>query len=188
METRGRRGRRSRHRGIQGLISLRVGERRPDIRWKRNCSKLLQRYPVAIIEANLNLPGITNPRHCQTGGWLGVVETVKNQTAPGPQPTAWLRQSRPPPIADPGQQQQLHLPTGVRPRCLEPGRENSTVVGDEEISGLQPSRQITQRGMVPATGGPLDDHQAGGIPRLKRRLGDKRRGQVIVEVRDAEVC
>src|ERR671937_185707 len=58
------------------------------------------------------------------------------------------------------------------------GRNNLGVVDDQAVAGMQNLRNRGERRIVTGSGLAVDDQEPRRIPRLGRRLGDQRRGQL----------
>jgi hypothetical protein len=80
----------------------------------------------------------------------------------------------------PLQQEQLD-PTARRSPRKETSGQDSGVVDDEEISGLQQFRQIAEDAILKLATGSPDDEQPGRVARFDRPLRDQVRRQIVVE-------
>ena len=104
----------------------------------------------------------------------------------GPQLLPRADQTLPHVVPPVNEQQHLRRPAGrpvaVEAAAQEPGGQHPAVVHDEAVPGPQQVGQLVE---VPVGPGPrhlVQRQQAGGVPPLQRRLGDKLLGQIKIKV------
>jgi hypothetical protein len=64
---------------------------------------------------------------------------------------------------------------------MQPGRDHTAVVGDEQIPGGKVFTDLVKMAMLDGARGPIQNQQPAVIAWIHRLLGDEFRGQIIVE-------
>jgi len=82
------------------------------------------------------------------------------------------------------QQQQLSLAAGGLVPA-QAGVDHAGVVGHQQIAGAQERRQLVEAMVGVAARRAVAHQQARGVARLGRLLGDQRRRQLVIQLRDA---
>src|SRR5690606_34736515 len=97
------------------------------------------------------------------------------------------RERRPNPLIPWAEQQQLDSTAGLRLLGMQARRYDAAVVRDQQITGVQPSREIAHSLMRDLARRPIEHQHAGLIALGEGCLGDKLGWEFVIEVVDAEV-
>ncbi len=170
-------GRRHRARlvSVDGLVALGVGQRRGDVRGQGHVAVALE---LGLGDQQSHEARLTGtPTHLDEGRAVGVGQDLA-VTELG----AGAHQRLPHAVADGLHEQDLGGTAG-RPPHPQAGGDDPGLVHHDEVAGPQQPGEVVHVAVLGCPARPAIDQEASGVAPFQRRLGDRRRREVVVVVR-----